>query len=98
MDLRSNWHLNVKIKNIQGFPSFDASHPVELDWVCPFDKNSGEQWIEFITNNQPNLEEMFNANSIYSNRLELAKYLGSDVIGEIISDDRNRKINKLGID
>lgn len=97
MDLRSNWHLNIKVKNIQGYPAFDDSHPVELDWICPFDKNSGELWKEFIINNQPNLEEMFNTNSIYNNRLELTKYLGSDIIGDLISEDRNRKIDKLGI-
>lgn len=97
MDLRSNCQLNIKMEVKNSYPIFDKSHPIEADWNCPVDMNSGEQWMEFITNNQPDLESYFKQNDIYSKRSELINYFGSDVIGQIIGDDRNKKLDKLGI-
>lgn len=97
MDLRSNCQLNIKMEVKNNYPIFDKSHPIEADWNCPVDINSGDQWIEFITNNQPDLEPYFKQSDIYSKRSELVNYFGSDIIGQIISEDRNKKLDKLGV-
>lgn len=97
MDLKSNWHLNIKMEVKNSYPIFDKSHPVECDWFCPVDINSSEEWMDFITKNQPDLKSYFKQNDIYSKRSELMNYFGSDVIGQIIGEDRNKKLDKLGI-
>ena len=98
MDLKSNWHLNIKMIVKNTYPIFDNTHLIECDWICPVNAlDSGEQWIDFITKNQPDLETYFKQNDIYSKRSELINYFGSDVIGEIIGEDRNKKLDKLGI-
>ena len=98
MDLKSNWQLNIKMTIKNTYPIFDNTHPVEVDWICPVnDLNSGEEWMNFITNNQPDLESYFKQNDIYNKRSELMNYFGSDIIGEIIGEDRNKKLDKLGI-
>ena len=98
MDLKSNWQLNIKMEVKNSYPIFDKTHTIETDWICPVnDLDSGEEWLNFITKNQPDLETYFKNNDIYSKRSELMKYFGSDVIGEIIGEDRNKKLDKLGI-
>ena len=98
MDLKSNWQLNIKMEVKNSYPIFDKTHLIETDWICPVnDLDSGEEWLNFITKNQPDLETYFKNNDIYSKRSELMKYFGSDVIGEIIGEDRNKKLDKLGI-
>ena len=97
MDLRSNWQLNIKMEIKSSYPIFDKSHAIECDWNCPVDINSGDEWKEFITKNQPDLETHFKQNDIYSKRSELMKYFGSDIIGQIISEERGKKLNELGI-
>jgi hypothetical protein len=98
MDLKSNWQLNIKMEVKNSYPIFDKTHLIETDWICPVNNlDSGEEWLNFITKNQPDLETYFKNNDIYSKRSELMKYFGSDVIGEIIGEDRNKKLDKLGI-
>jgi len=98
MNLRSNCHLNISMQVKNTYPIFDKSHPVECDWNCPVeDLNSSEEWMAFITKNQPDLETYFKQNDIYSKRSELIDYFGSDIIGQIISEDRGKKLNELGI-
>ncbi len=98
MDLRSNWHLNIKMQVKNTYPIFNKTHPIECDWVCPInDLDSGEEWMDFITKNQPDLEEYLKQNDIYSKRSELMNHFGSDIIGQIIGEDRNKKLDKLGI-
>jgi hypothetical protein len=53
--------------------------------------------MDFITKNQPDLETYFKQSDIYSKRSELINYFGSDVIGQIIGEDRNKKLDTLGI-
>jgi hypothetical protein len=98
MNLKSNWQLNIKMSVKNSYPIFDNTHPIEFDWVCPVnDLDSSEQWMDFITKNQPDLETYFKQNDIYSKRSELMNYFGSDIIGQIIGDDRNKKLDTLGI-
>jgi hypothetical protein len=97
MDLKSNWHLNIKMSVKNSYPIFNKTHPIEAGWNCPVDINSGSQWMEFITKNQPDLETYFKKNDIYSKRSELTDYFGSDIIGQIIGEERNKKLDKLGI-
>jgi hypothetical protein len=95
MDLKSNWQLNISMQVKNSYPIFDKSHPIEADWNCPVDINSGDQWMDFITKNQPDLETYFKQNDIYSKRSELMNYFGSDIIGQIIGEDRNKKLDKI---
>jgi len=96
MELKSNWHLNIKMQVKNTYPIFDNTHPIECDWICPInDLNSGEEWMDFITKNQPDLESYFKQNDIYSKRSELMNYFGSDIIGQIIGEDRNKKLDKI---
>ncbi len=97
LDLRSNWQLNISMQLRNSYPIFDKSHPIECDWNCPVDINSGDEWMEFITNNQPDLETYFKQNDIWSKRDQLSNYFGSDIIGQIISEKRGEKLNELGI-
>jgi len=97
LELKSNWHLNIKMSVRNSYPIFDKSHPIACDWNCPVDINSGDEWINFITKNQPDLETFFKQNDIYSKRSELINCFGSDIIGQIISEDRGKKLNELGI-
>jgi hypothetical protein len=53
--------------------------------------------MEFIKNNSPDLDTLFKQKDIKYHREELSKVFGSDVISEIISSDRNEKLNQLGV-
>ena len=53
--------------------------------------------MEFIKNNSPDLDTFFKQKDIKYHREELSKVFGSDVISEIISNERSEKLNQLGI-
>lgn len=100
LELRSNWHLNIKVELVHqvNIPSFDKSHPVEAGWFCPVDDlNSKEEWLIFLKKNQPDLQSYLKERDIYSRKNELIQIFGSDLISEIISKERNEKLDKLGI-
>ena len=100
LELRSNWHLNIKVELVHqtNIPSFDKSHPVEAGWFCPVDDlNSKEEWLIFLKKNQPDLESYLKERDIYSRKNDLIQIFGSDLISEIISKERNEKLDKLGI-
>jgi len=97
MDLRSNWHLNIKMEVRNSYPIFDKSHPVESNWSCPIDDlNSQEEWMSFLKNNQPDFETLMKERDISNKRSEMNQIFG-DLMAEVISDDRNKKLDKLGL-
>jgi hypothetical protein len=107
-NIRSNWqlHISMEIKspltgNYQQkntYPSYDKSSVIETGWFCPVnDLNDQQEWMEFIKNNSPDLDTFFKQKDIKYHREELSKVFGSDVISEIISNDRSEKLNQLGI-
>jgi hypothetical protein len=96
--IRSNYQLNISMQIAMTYPVYDKSSVIEADWFCPVsDLDNQQEWMEFIKNNSPDLDTFFRQKDIKYHREELSKVFGSDVISEIISSDRNEKLNQLGV-
>lgn len=96
MDLRSNWHLNIKIQVKNSYPTFDKSLAIESSWTCPVDLTSQEEWLSFLKNNQPDFETYLKRRDMNNKRSEMNQIFG-DLMAEFISEDRNKKLDKLGL-
>jgi hypothetical protein len=97
LSLRSNWHLHIKKEMKMSYPAYDGSEAIENKWIPPVDLYNAIAWTNFIETNQPGLETYFKFNDIFAKRKELIDMFGSDVIGKIISEDREKKLDILGI-
>jgi len=103
LDIRGNHQLFVVKKEVsagggQVFPSFDDSYVSEKSWTPPvFDINSKEEWYSYIKSNQPDFDTHIEKNNIFSQKQLLANLLGTDMLSELISDDRQKKLDKLGV-
>ena len=96
--IRSNYQLNISMQIKMTYPIYDKSSVIEDDWFCPVnDLDNQQEWMEFIKNNSPDLDTFFKQKDIKYHREELSKVFGSDVISEIISNERSEKLNQLGI-
>ena len=96
--IRSNYQLNISMQIKMTYPVYDKSSVIEDDWFCPVnDLDNQQEWMEFIKNNSPDLDTFFKQKDIKYHREELSKVFGSDVISEIISNERSEKLNQLGI-
>ena len=96
--IRSNYQLNISMQIKMTYPIYDKSSVIEADWFCPVnDLDNQQEWMEFIKNNSPDLDTFFKQKDIKNHREELSKVFGSDVISEIISNERSEKLNQLGI-
>lgn len=99
LNLKSNKHLVIQIKDVGGYPSFDKSYVCDSEWTPPVsDINSGEEWMMWIKNNQPDYDSWIESNNVFTKRKILESFLGSDVISELIIDDRETKLNQLDIE
>ena len=78
-----------------GFPVYDKSRVIKRHWTSAVDINSEEEWLNWIKFNQPDLTNHVNNNSIFVHKQLLIEYLGKDMLGELISDDRQKKLNQL---
>ena len=81
-------------------PGFDMNVRQALQFIGDgFRKIKSEIWLDvfFIKNNSPDLDTFFKQKDIKYHREELSKVFGSDVISEIISNERSEKLNQLGI-
>ena len=102
-DIRGNHQLFVVKKDISAgnghiFPSFDKSYVSEKSWTPPVtDINSEVEWLSYIKSNQPDFDSYIEKNSVFNHKQLLIDYLGKDMLGEIISDDRQKKIEVLGL-
>lgn len=102
LDIRSNHQLFVVKDEVpaagQFLPDWKKSYVSEKSWTPPVsDINSKEEWYSFIKTNQPDFDNHIESNNIFVNKEKLVKYLGSDMLGDLISDDRQKKLDKLGI-
>jgi hypothetical protein len=98
LDIRSNKHLNIVGEMKSGFPSWEKSYIKDHNWTPPVsDINSKEEWYSFIKTNQPDFDNHIESNNIFVHKEKLVKYLGKDMLGDLISDDRQKKLDKLGI-
>lgn len=102
LDIRSNHQLFVVKDEVpaagQFFPDWKKSYVSEKSWIPPVsDINSKEEWYSFIKTNQPDFDNHIESNNIFVHKEKLVKYLGKDMLGDLISDDRQKKLDKLGI-
>ena len=103
LDIRGNHQLFVVKKEVsagggQVFPSFDHSYVSEKSWTPPVvDINSKEEWYSYIKSNQPDFDAHIEKNNIFNQKQLLANLLGTDMLSELISDDRQKKLDKLGV-
>jgi len=99
-DIKDDNHLLIKIDmKTTGtimLPSYDNSKIIKKTWVKPFDINNQEDCLEWIRNNQPGyLEDFLERNSLMNNIPSVKKAFGSDLLSEIIQEDRDKKLEKL---
>ena len=100
LDIRGNHQLFVVKKEVsasgQVFPSFDKSYVSEKSWTPPVvDINSKEEWYSYIKSNQPDFDNYLEKSNIFNQKKLLTNLLGSDMLGELISDDRQKKLETL---
>ena len=95
LDIKSDYQLNIVKEEVMGFPVYDKSRVIKRHWTSAVDINSEEEWLNWIKFNQPDLTNHVNNNSIFVHKQLLIDYLGKDMLGELISDDRQKKLNQL---
>ena len=99
-DIKGNHRIFVVKKDIsagggQVFPSFDGSYVSEKSWTPPVDINSEEEWLSYIKSNQPDFDTHLEKSNIFVHKQLLINHLGKDMLGEIISDDRQKKLDEI---
>jgi len=95
LDIKSDYQLNIVKEEVMGFPVYDKSRVIKRHWTSAVDINSEREWLNWIKFNQPDLTNHVNNNSIFVHKQLLIEYLGKDMLGELISDDRQKKLNQL---
>lgn len=100
-DPRNNYQLKVDIEMVTSsigyLQSFDKSEIIQQEWDKPnIDINNQEAWFEWLRNNQPfYIEDYVEKNNVF-NKIDILKKEGlSDYIYEIITENRDKKINQL---
>lgn len=102
-DIRGNHQLFVVKKDIsagngQIFPSWENSYVSEKNWIPPVsDINSQTEWIFYIKSSQPDFDSYLEKNNVFNRKQDLINYLGKDMLSELISDDRQKKLETLGV-
>ncbi len=93
-DLDSNTHLRIHKEfigsHIGPLPDFSKSNIIEVeDW------SDKEDWYEFIQKNQPDYIGYIKSKNPIKMRSYLTEEFGHDYIGDIITKEREDKINKI---
>ena len=57
--------------------------------------NSQDEWLSYIKSNQPDFDTHIEKNSIFNHKQLLIDYLGKDMLSDLISDDRQKKLETL---
>jgi hypothetical protein len=100
-DIRGNHQIFVSIDEVsvgggQLFPSFDKSYVSEKSWTPPVnDINSQDEWFSYIKSNQPDFDNHLEKSNIFNHKQLLINHLGKDMLGELIADDRQKKLVDL---
>lgn len=102
LDISSNNQLFIvkdEVKTYGGvFSDWSKSYVSERSWDFPVsDINSKEEWYSYIKTNQPDFDNHIESNNIFVHKEKLVRYLGKDMLGDLISDDRQKKLDKLEI-
>lgn len=100
LDIRGNHQLFVVKDEVrasgQVFPDWKKSYVSEKSWTSPVvDINSKEKWYSYIKSNQPDFDAHIEKNSIFNQKQLLVNLLGTDMLSELISDDREKKLDKI---
>ena len=100
-DIKGNHQIFVSMKEVsvgggQVFPDWKKSYVSEKNWTSPvIDINSKDEWYSYIKSNQPDFDTQIEKNSIFNHKQLLIDYLGKDMLSELISDDREKKLDKI---
>ena len=99
-DIKGNHQIFVVKDEVrasgQVFPDWKKSYVSEKNWTSPvIDINSKDEWYSYIKSNQPDFDTQIEKNSIFNHKQLLIEYLGKDMLGELISDDRQKKLVTL---
>jgi len=100
-DIRGNHQIIVVKKEIsagggQFFPSFNKSYVSEKSWTPPVnDINSQDECFSYIKSNQPDFDNHLEKSNIFNHKQLLINHLGKDMLSELISDDREKKLDKI---
>jgi hypothetical protein len=103
LDIGGNHQLFVVKKEVnigagQIFPDWKGSYVSEKSWTPPVnDINSQDEWFSYIKSNQPDFDKHLEKSNIFNHKQALIDYLGKDMLSELISDDRQNKLNEIGI-
>jgi hypothetical protein len=100
LDIRGNHQLFVVKDEIrasgQVFPDWKKSYVSEKSWTPPVnDINSKDEWCSYIKSNQPDFDNHVEKNNIFNQKQLLVNLLGTDMLAELISDDRQKKLDKI---
>jgi hypothetical protein len=102
-NIKGNHQIFISMKEVsvgggQVFPSFDKSYVSEKSWTPPVsDINSEVEWLSYIKSNQPDFDNHLEKSNIFNHKQLLINHLGKDMLGELISDDRQKKLEGLGV-
>jgi hypothetical protein len=100
-DIRGNHQIFVVKKEVsvgggQVFPDWKKSYVSEKSWTPPVnDINSKDEWFSYIKSNQPDFDTHIEKNNIFNQKQLLVNLLGTDMLSELISDDRQKKLDKI---
>ena len=100
-DIKGNHQIIVVKKEIsagggQVFPSFNKSYVSEKSWTPPVnDINSQDECFSYIKSNQPDFDNHLEKSNIFNHIQLLINHLGKDMLSELISDDREKKLDKI---
>jgi hypothetical protein len=100
-DIRGNHQIFVSIDEVsvgggQVFPSYDKSYVSEKSWTPPVnDINSQDEWFSYIKSNGPDFDSHLEKSNIFNHKQLLINHLGKDMLAEIISDDREKKLEMI---
>jgi hypothetical protein len=99
-DIRGNHQIFIVKKEVsaggQSFPSYDKSCVSEKSWIPPVsDINSQDEWLSYIKSNAPDFDSHLQNNSVFAHKQLFTKYLGQDMLAELISDDREKKLDMI---
>jgi len=100
-DIKGNHQIFISMKEVsagggQVFPSFDKSYVSEKSWTPPVsDINSEVEWLSYIKSNQPDFDNHLEKSNIFNHKQLLINHLGKDMLGELIADDRQKKLVDL---
>lgn len=98
----NNKHLKVVVDLLphtssSGITSHTNSHEVEMDWTPPVDLTSSDRnqkWMEFLSDKQK-LSDLLDIYSPIKHREKIKEVYGVDIVGELISKERDKKIKQI---